>query len=126
MKQVNKGKYKKIGIIATKMTIENRLYDLYFKKLGITLLVPNRNDQKTITKIILNILEGRKYQKDVTKIKEIINKMRNDGAEAVVLGCTDIPLLINQNDSLLPLFDSLQVLADASLNKAIKANRRSD
>ena len=107
----------KIGILATETTIKNKLYNGIFS---------DKSDIKKITKIIMNILSGKKLNSDKEILKSIINKLKQKGAEAIVLGCTDLPLLISQKDVNIKLFDSLEILAKATINfsKNINTNNK--
>ena len=69
--------------------------------------------------VILNILAGKKLDEDREQLKEIINKMKQGGAEAVVLVCTDLPILLRQEDVDIPVFDTVEILAEAKVQYAI-------
>ena len=111
--------YQKVGLLATTTTVENKIYDKALNKFGIKIVFPE--DQNEVTRVILNILAGKKLESDRAELKKIIEKMKGDGAEAVILGCTDLPALITQADVDIELIDSIGVLAEATVSYAVEA-----
>lgn len=108
---------KKVALIGTEATIKSRIYCKLLK--GIQVLTLNEAEQKETTEIILNILAGRKLQEDKEKLTAFIKKLKLSGAEKVILGCTDLPLLTgNMSDTV----DSLDVLAEVSVEWATGKN----
>jgi aspartate racemase len=77
-------------------------------------------NQNEMTQIIENILAGKKGEEDKSKLVQNIQFMQKQGAEAIILGCTDLPLLLSQKDSPILLFDSLEILANATIEYATK------
>ena len=63
---------------------------------------------------------GKKLEKDKEELKQIIEKLKNNGAEAIVLGCTDIPILLQQEDIDIKVFDTVEVLAESTIKFAVK------
>ena len=118
LKKVKSDGYKNIGLLATATTIENKIYDKIFNEFGIDVIVPKK--QNKITKIIINILAGKKLKKDKNELKQIIKKLKYNGAEAIVLGCTDLPLLLRQEDVDIKVFDNLKIYAESTVKFAIK------
>ena len=110
-------KYKKVGLLATETTVKNKIYNENFNKYGIELVLPS--EQSRLTKIIKNILAGEKSEKDKVELKIIINELINKGAEAIILGCTDIPILLRKEDLNIEVIDSIEVLAKATVKYAI-------
>lgn len=117
-KKTKSNNYKRIGLLATITTIENKIYEEILAKIGIKTIVPEK--QNKVTEIILNILAGKKLESDKSELKRIIKKMKQNGAEAVILGCTDIPALLTQDDVIIKIFDSIEVLAEATVKYAIE------
>ena len=106
-----------IGIIATKTTIESKVYE---KRLNTKRIIkPNKISQQKITNIILNILRGEKNDEDKKYLIDLINEMKKNGSEKIILGCTDLPLLINNKDSI----DSLQIYAEAIVKKTTNGGK---
>jgi|TARA_B100000315_G_C14408016_1_gene509642 aspartate racemase len=117
-KKVKSKNFNKIGLLATGTTVKYKIYNNDLDKLGIDLVVPEK--QEKVTKIIMNILAGKKLEKDKEELKQIIEKLKNNGAKAMVLGCTDIPILLKQEDVDIKVFDTVEVLAESTIKFAVK------
>lgn len=118
-KKIKISGFKKVGFLATETTIKYKSFDKDFEKNSIELIFPDQIDQDKLMQIILNILAGKKLDDDKEQMKQIINKMKQNGAEAVVLACTDLPLLLKQDDADIPVFDTVEILAEATVQYAI-------
>ncbi len=118
--EINKQGLKKVGLLGTKATMEMDFYKDIMKKHGIETIVPEAFDRHYIHEKIFSEL-GRDIIKMETKAgyMTIINKLLRQGAEGIILGCTEIPLLINQNDCSYPLFDTTVIHAKAAVEFAI-------
>lgn len=97
--------------------------DFYTKKLkeaGIESIVPDKPERLFIHNAIMNELLKEEF-KEETKVKflKIISDLGKDGAQGIVLGCTEIPLLIKQEDVKLPVFDTLKIHAKATVDFAL-------
>ncbi len=112
--EVIENKFQKIGILATEMTIQTNIYGAVLKE--VQLLVPEIKKQKAITNIIMNILAGNKYQADIDFLQELIARFKNIGCEKIILGCTELPLLIKNADAI----DTIDILAKAIVKEACK------
>ncbi len=110
-----------VGILATSTTIQTELYQKTLQQIQIQCVLPEK--QEEVTTIIENILAGKKIEEDKNKLKRIIQSMQKQGAQAVVLGCTDLPLLLTQKDVSIPLFDSLEILAKATIGYCCSKKR---
>ena len=117
-KKIREEGYKKVGFLATETTIEYKSFDKDFEKNGIELILPDERDQKKLTKIIFNILAGKKLQTDKQQLKQIIKNLKRKGAEAIVLACTDIPILLKQKDTDIKIFDTVEILAESTVKYA--------
>lgn len=110
---VKKSGIKQVGLLGTETTITSKIYDNVLDEIQILTL--EKPEQIETTKVIMNILAGRKNQKDKEKLLEFIQKLRNKGAKKVILGCTELPLLIRSNDD---VFDTLEILAKSVIERA--------
>ncbi len=117
-RKVSASGMKRVGILGTRLTLKTGLYDNALGRYGIETVKPAEKEVTAITTAILNILEGSKKQRDKAKLLAIINRMERTGAQGVVLGCTELPLLLNQKDTPTKLFDTLAILADFTVLKA--------
>lgn len=118
-KKIKKTGYKKIGFLATETTIKYKSYDRDFEKNGIELVLPEQADQERLTNIILNILAGKKLDTDKNQLKQIIKNLKEKGAEAILLACTDLPILLKKDDIDIEVFDTVEILAEATCQYAI-------
>ncbi len=117
-KKIRSQGFKKVGFLATETTIKYKSFDRDFEKNGIELIFPKKIDQDKLTKIILNILAGKKLDEDKKKLKRIIEKMKQNDAEAIVLACTDLPILLKQEDVDIKVFDTVEILAETTIQYA--------
>lgn len=106
----NKG-LKKVALLGTNFTMSEGFYaDRIKEKFGIDVIIPEENDKKTVHDIIFNELILGKFTKESKEnYIEIINKLIKKGAEGIILGCTEIPLLISANDVDTVLFDTTKL-----------------
>jgi aspartate racemase len=117
-KKIEKTGKRKVGILATNSTIKYKLYDDELSKKNIEFIVPEQQDK--LNAVIYNILSGKKLQEDETVLRRIIDDLLTKGAEGILIGCTDIPVLLNKDkypDVL--FFDSLDILAESTIRFAI-------
>lgn len=110
-----------VGIIATEMTLSNQLYQEQMQETRF--LIPDKKAQQQTTKIIMNILAGQKRDDDKMLLLDLIKTLKNSGAEKVILGCTELPLLIKDN---IDTIDTVGILAKAIVREVIseKAEER--
>lgn len=119
-KEIRKQKMQKVGLLGTIFTMEE---DFYTKKLsdnyGITTIIPDIEDRQEVSRIIYNELcQGIITEESKQKYLEIINKMKNKGAQGVILGCTEIPLLIKEAG--IPVFDTTKIHAYSIIDKILE------
>ena len=92
-----------------------------FLEAGIEVFIPDEDDRKLIAKRIIEELElGIVKESTLSEFQNIIDKMRGQyGAEAVVLGCTELPLLLNSNNCSIPCLDSVEIHINDLINEAL-------
>lgn len=112
-KRASKNKFKIVGLLGTKLTIRQKLFEKPLEDRNLKLINPTTNQQVETTRVIMNILSGKKLNEDKTKLISIIKDLQSKGAEAVILGCTELPLLISQKDINLPLIDTTEIIAES-------------
>jgi aspartate racemase len=112
--------FRKLGITGTKYTMEGTVYPEKLTAAGIEYVVPDSDERVRIDQIIMDELvngvftdESRHY------FQKVINVMREKGCDAVVLGCTEIPLIVDDSSSPLPTLDCTRILARAAIRKAL-------
>ena len=110
--------YKKIGLLGTIFTMEKDYMKKDFLEAGIEVYVPDKEDRDLVAKRIYEELEvGIVKDSTLKELQDIIAKMRDeDGIEAVVLGCTELPLILNSGNCPVPCLDSVEI----HINELIK------
>jgi len=112
----------KIGLLGTKFTMEEDFYKgRLIDKYEIKVIIPNEEERQIVHKVIYNELcLGKINQSSKKKFKKIIQNLISNGAEGIMLGCTEIPLLIKQEDVEVPLFDTTTIHAKYAVENALK------
>lgn len=112
---------KKVGLLGTKFTMEQDFYKKVLKdKFNIEVLIPSESERVIIHDIIYNELcKGIINQASKKEYLEIISNLTLNGAEGIVLGCTEIPLLIKQEDVNVPIFDTTTIHAVSAVEYAL-------
>jgi aspartate racemase len=112
---------KRIGLLGTRFTMERAFYrDRLRNRHGIDVLIPDEEERKTIHDILYNELclgEIRGSSRDT--FRKIILHLQQRGAEGIILGCTEIPLIVDQGDHDLPLYDTTALHARAAVDAAL-------
>ncbi|MBT9189283.1 aspartate/glutamate racemase family protein [Zobellia russellii] len=112
----------KVGLLGTKFTMEK---DFYTKTLindfGLEVIIPETNDRQVVHEIIYNeLVKGQFTKASKQKVIEIINKIQVQGAEGVILGCTELPILVSEIDSPIPTFDTGKIHAYKASEWSVK------
>ncbi len=111
--------YKCTGILGTKFLMEGPVYPEKLKHYNINYKIPDKAAREKINNIIFaELVYGKFYKETRDYFHEIINKLGEAGCDSVILGCTEIPLLVDPHDSPLPALDSTRILARGALKKA--------
>ena len=112
---------KNIALLGTKYTMEQDFYKSKLIEKGINVIIPDKNDIEIINKIIYDELcLGTINSDSKKKFLEIVDKLRSKGAEGIILGCTEIGLLIKNEDTDVPLFDTAIIHAEQAAMYSIK------
>lgn len=119
--EIKKLELKTIGLLGTKFTMEEDFYKRKFQQEAINLIIPSSKDIEIVNHIIFNELCLGKFEEKSKNIYiNVINDLISKGSQGIVLGCTEIPLLIKQKDVKIPLFDTTRIHAKTALEKALK------
>jgi len=111
--------YSKVGVLGTRWLMEGPVYTEALTAQGIACEFPNREVRQRISALIMNeMVFGRFAPTTRQYFQDAIQVFARNGCQAVVLGCTEIPLLIQAHDSVLPILDSTRTLARAALRAA--------
>jgi aspartate racemase len=110
---------KKIGLLGTRYTMEEDFYrQRLWDNFGLDVIIPEPEDREYVHQVIFDELCVGKFTDESRKnYLAIIDKLRQQGAEGVILGCTEIPLLVRQEDTDLPLFNTAALHAQYALEK---------
>jgi len=109
--EIIKSEIKKVGLIGTKFTMEGDFYKKVLKdKYNVDVIIPEDEDREIIHNVIYDELcRGEINSESKEKYKKIIARLDANGAEGIVLGCTEIPLLIKQEDVNIKVFDTTTI-----------------
>lgn len=112
---------KNVGLLGTKFTMEEDFYrDRLLRKHGVSVIIPDEEDRQTVHEVIYDELcRGQRKQTSKEQMKKIIRSLTAKGAEGILLGCTEILLLVEQQDVEVPLFDTTTLHAKAAVEFAL-------
>ena len=113
----------KVGLLGTRYTMEEGFYkDRLVEEFGLEVILPEAKDRQTVHRVIFDeLVLGKINPYSKTQYKAIIEKMIDRGAQGIILGCTEIGLLIHAQDSSVPLFDTTRIHAEAAVEYALSA-----
>ncbi len=112
--------YRRLGVLGTRYLMEGSVYPAKLAPAGIEYRMPEANERQRINEIIEEeLVSGRFTAESRAYFSEVIDRLRDQGCDAVALACTEIPLLVAQEDSSLPALDSTRLLARAALRRAM-------
>ncbi len=111
----------KLALLGTKFTMEKDFYKNTLNDYGIEVMIPNEKDRNTIHHIIYKeLVLGIIKDDSKEELKRIIKALELDGAQGVILGCTELPLLIKPQDVNIPVFDTTRIHAESAVEIALK------
>jgi len=118
--EIKKKGISKIGLLGTKLTMEMDFYTKRLLSAGIESITPPKPERDFIHNSIMSELVIGQFKNETKdKFLNIIDELEQKGASGIVLGCTEIPLLIKQNDTHLPVFNTLEIHAKAAVDYAL-------
>ena len=113
--------YRRLAVLGTKYLMEGPVYREALKTAGIEHRVPGAEQRWRTNQIIFDeLVNGQFLPRSLAYYVEVIRGLKDGGCDAVVLGCTEIPLLVTEKDSPLPILDSTRLLAAAAVRKAME------
>ena len=111
-----------LGLTGTRWLVESEVYPEKLAVRGLEYVRPNAAERAEINRIIMDELVYGVFKPEaVAYFQRVIGQMKEEGCDAVVLGCTEIPLIMNDANSPLPTLDSTRLLARAALRRAVQA-----
>ncbi|WP_445506677.1 aspartate/glutamate racemase family protein [Niallia sp. 03190] len=121
-KSITRKGLKKVGLLGTKFTMEHDFYKAILEEHGISTVIPEEADRQIVHDVIFDELcKGTFLPESKEKYKVIIDKLTAMGAEGIILGCTEIPLLITEEDTDMPLFNTTYLHAKEAVKHALEA-----
>lgn len=118
IEEVRKEGVTKVGIVCSEGTNQTRLYSHALETRGIEAISPNDEQQQILNAIIINVMSGRNNELDKDQLYSICESYEKEGAQAIILGCTELPLVVDSKKAKYNFFDTLDILADTALEKA--------
>ncbi len=112
-------KLKRIGLLAANGTINAKVYENHYKMAGVSSIVPNEEEQARVMDIIYQVKAKQVTPELKQEIKLLANQLIERGAEMILGGCTEIPLILEDGDISVPLINSTDALVDASISYAL-------
>ncbi len=111
----------RVGLLGTAFTMEQPFYRSRLEnRFGLEVLVPDSDDRATVHRVIYDeLIQGRVEPASRSAYREVIARLVERGAEGIVLGCTEIMLLVRSEDSTVPLFDTTTLHAEAAVEAAL-------
>jgi aspartate racemase len=112
-----------VGLLGTRFAMEKGFYQEALARQGIEVLVPEAEDRAYVNRVIYEeLVAGKIRDESRAGFLDVIQKLVAQGAEGVILGCTEIPLLVSEADAGIPLFDTTTLHAEAALTYACETN----
>lgn len=119
--EAKRRQFKCLAILGTRYLMEGPVYPDALKAAGIEYRIPKPDQRHRINQIIFDeLVNGQFLPRSLAYYIEVIRSLKDEGCDAVVLGCTEIPLLVNPESSPLPTLDSTRLLARAAVRKAVE------
>lgn len=113
---------KTVGLLGTKYTMEKDFYKDVLLDFGIKTIIPNEKDREEVHRVIYEELpKGILKSSSKQAYLDIIHNLQQEGAEGIILGCTEIPLLIKQEDVAIPVFDTTTIHATKAMDLALES-----
>jgi aspartate racemase len=113
--------FRRLGLTGTRWLVESEVYPEKLTARGLEYVRPNAAERQAINHIIMDeLVNGLVTPEAIACLQGVIERMRSEGCDAVILGCTEIPLIMDDSNSPLPTLDSTRLLARASLRRAVR------
>lgn len=115
--------FQRIGVTGTRWLVESEIYPEKLSRHGLAYVRPNTAEREEINRIIMDeLVYGTFKPEAVAYFQQVIGRLKDEGCDAVVLGCTEIPLIMNELNSPLPTLDSTRLLARAAVRRAVEGD----
>ncbi len=119
--EVVERRWRRVGVLGTQTVMEGTVYSQRLGRAHIDVVIPRVDDRIRIQQVIRSeLLAGQFTSESRLFLQKVISEIADEGAEAVILGCTELPLLLCEAQSVLPLVDSTRLLAQAALRYRVR------
>lgn len=116
--------YRRLGLTGTRWLVDSEVYPEKLTAQNLDYKRPTEAERTEIDRIIMEeLVPGVARPEGVAYFQQVIARMKDEGCDAVILGCTEIPLIISDANSALPALDSTRLLARAALRRAVQGGR---
>lgn len=116
-------KYRRLGILGTRWLVDSAVYPEKLDALGLAYLRPSAAERDEMNRIIMDELVCSVFKPEaVAFFQGVIERMKRAGSDAVILGCTEIPLILSDANAALPTLDSTRLLARAALRRSTRTD----
>lgn len=113
--------FRRLGLTGTRWLVDSEVYPQKLTARGLEFARPTQPEREEINRIIMDeLVRGVFEPEGVAYLQKVIERLEEQGCDAVVLGCTEIPLIIDDSNSALPTLDSTRLLARAALKRAVQ------
>jgi aspartate racemase len=113
--------FRRLGLTGTRYLVQSEVYPEKLTARGLEFVRPNTAEREEINRIIFDeLVYGVFKPESIAYFQKVMRRMKDDGCDAVILGCTEIPLIMNDSNSPLPTLDSTRLLARAALRRAVQ------
>jgi aspartate racemase len=113
--------FRKVALMGTRFTMEEDFYRAGLESHNLEVLIPDEDERKWIDRLIFGELCAGIFRDDSRRhLAGIVERIAGEGAEAVILGCTELPLILSVEDSPIPVLDTMEIHASAAVNAALK------
>lgn len=119
-KKCNELHLAKVGLLGSTKTVQSGLHSSELKKQNIEVIIPNETDQRFVSECIIRIINHQGRDDDLKAMIKIIEKLEKKGAMGIILGCTDLPLLLSDQDANILIINTTRVLEDAVVNHLVR------
>jgi aspartate racemase len=112
--------FDRVGLLGTLDTMEGSFYREKLRKFGLEVIVPEKKTRDRVHEIAIDeISQGKRLDSSRIELLGIVDQLKLQGAQGVILGCTELPLLVSQTDTSMPLFDTLSLHVDEIIRRAL-------
>lgn len=118
--EIRKSGLKRVGLLGTVFTMDNTFYQRGLRDYGIEAIIPEPDERKIVNRIIYDeLVKAEVNDRSRRAVLEVVEELIRRGAEGIVLGCTELPFLIGQDDAAVPVFDATAIHAEKALELAL-------